>query len=66
MSLGKILEPFLGFFPSSGVNRKYVHTLACTVVYVGPATLCSTLMRAAVLLVVFPAVRTKTIVTRSL
>ena len=37
MSLKKILEPFIGFFPSSGVNRKYVHTVACTVVFVGPA-----------------------------
>ena len=36
-SLKKILEPFIGFFPSSGVNRKYVYTVACTVVFVGPA-----------------------------
>ena len=37
MSLTKILEPFIGFFPSSGVNRKYIHTVTRTVVFVGPA-----------------------------
>ena len=36
MSLRKILETFIRFFPSS-FNRKYVHTVACTVVFVGPA-----------------------------
>ena len=37
MSLRKKLEPFIGFFPSSEVNRKYVHTVACMAVFVGPA-----------------------------
>ena len=37
MSFTKILEPFIGFFLSSGVNRKCVHTVACTVIFVGPA-----------------------------
>ena len=32
MSLTKILETFKRFFPSS-FNRKYVHTVACTVVF---------------------------------
>ena len=36
MSLRKILETFIRFIPSS-FNRKYVHTVACTVVFVGPA-----------------------------
>ena len=36
MSLRKILETFVRFFPSS-FNRKYVHTVACTVLFVGPA-----------------------------
>ena len=36
MSLTKILETFIRSFPSS-FNRKYVHTVACTVVVVGPA-----------------------------
>ena len=36
MSLTKILETFIRSFPSS-FNRKYVHTVACTVVFVGPA-----------------------------
>ena len=66
ISLRKILEPFIGFFPPSGVNRKYVHTVARTVVIGGPAILCSTLIRASILLVLFPAVRTKTMDTQSL
>ena len=36
MSLTKILETCILFFPCS-FNRKYVHTVACTVVFVGPA-----------------------------
>ena len=36
MSLTKILETFKRSFPSS-FNRKYVHMVACTVVFVGPA-----------------------------
>ena len=36
MSLTKILETFISSFPSS-FNRKYVHLVACTVVFVGPA-----------------------------
>ena len=36
MSLTKILETFIRSFPSS-FNRKYAHTVACTVVFVGPA-----------------------------
>ena len=36
MSLRKILETFIRFFPSS-FNRKYGHTVACTVDFVGPA-----------------------------
>ena len=36
MSLTKKLETFIRFFPSS-FNKKYVHTVACTVVLVGPA-----------------------------
>ena len=36
MSLRKIPETFLRFFPFS-FNRKYVHTVACTVVFEGPA-----------------------------
>ena len=36
MSLTKILETFIRFFPSS-FNEKYVHTVGCTVVLVGPA-----------------------------
>ena len=36
MSLRKILETFTRLFPSS-FNRKYVHTVACTVVFVRPA-----------------------------
>ena len=36
MSLRKILETVIRFFPSS-FNRKYVHTVACTVVFVGTA-----------------------------
>ena len=35
MSVRKILETFIRFFPSS-FNRKYVHTIACTVVFVQP------------------------------
>ena len=66
ISLRKILEPFIGFFPSPGVNRKYVHTVALTVVFGGHAILCSTLIRAAMLLVLFPAVPSKTMDTRSL
>ena len=68
MSLTKILETFIRSFPSS-FNRKYVHMVACTVVFVGPACLCATLIRAAMLLevlVLFPAVQTKMMVTRSL
>ena len=51
------------FFPSFS-NRKYVHTVACTVVFVGPAFCVQrlTLIRAALLLVLFPAVPTKTMV----
>ena len=56
MSLRKILETFIRFFPSS-FNRKYVHTVACTV-----GILSSTLIPAAMLLVLFPAVPTKTMV----
>ena len=67
MSLTKILETFIRSFPSS-FNRKYVHTVACTVVFVGPALFvpCATLIRAATLLVSFPVVQTRTMVTRSL
>ena len=36
MSLTKKLETFIRFFPSS-FNKKYVHTVACTVVLVVPA-----------------------------
>ena len=36
MSSTKILETFIRSFPYS-FNRKYVHKLACTVVFVGPA-----------------------------
>ena len=36
MSLRKILGTFIRFFPSF-FNRKYGHTVACTVVFVGPA-----------------------------
>ena len=36
MSLRKILETFVRFFPSS-FNRNYVHTVTCTFVFVGPA-----------------------------
>ena len=36
MSLTIILETFIRSFPSS-FNRKYVHMVACTVVFVGPA-----------------------------
>ena len=36
MSLTKILETFIRSFPSS-FNRKYVHTVAFTVVFVGPS-----------------------------
>ena len=36
MSFRKILENLQWFFPSS-LNRKYVHTFACTVVFVRPA-----------------------------
>ena len=62
-SLRKILETFIRFFPSF-FNRKYVHTVTCTVVFVGPAFCVQllTLIRAALLLVVFPAVPTKTMV----
>ena len=38
MPLTKIVETFLRSFPSS-FNRKYVHTVACTVVFVAPARL---------------------------
>ena len=34
MSLTKVLETFIRSFPSS-FNRKYVHMVACTVVFVG-------------------------------
>ena len=34
--LHKMLETFIRSFPYS-FNRKYVHKLACTVVFVGPA-----------------------------
>ena len=46
----KILETFIRFFPSS-FNRKYIHTVACTVVFVGPAFCVQrlTLIRAALL-----------------
>ena len=37
MSLTKILETFIRSFPSS-FNGKYVHTVACTVVFVGPTS----------------------------
>ena len=33
----KYSKPLYVFFPPSGVNRKYIHTVACTVVFVGPA-----------------------------
>jgi len=56
MSLRKILETFIRFFPSS-FNRKYVHTVACTVVFVGPARFVFN---------PFSAVPTKTMVMRSL
>ena len=36
MSFRKILQTFIRFFPSS-FNRKYVHAVACTVVFVRPA-----------------------------
>ena len=36
MSLTKILETFKRFLPSS-FNRKYLHTVACTVVFIGAA-----------------------------
>ena len=36
MAVTKILETFTRSFPSS-FNRKYVHMVACTVVFVGPA-----------------------------
>ena len=36
MSLTKKLETIIRFVPSS-FNKKYVHTVACTVVLVGPA-----------------------------
>ena len=36
MSVTKILETFIRSFPSS-FKRKYVHMVACTVVFVGPA-----------------------------
>ena len=36
MSLTKIPETFIRSFPSS-FNRKYVHTVAFTVVFVGPS-----------------------------
>ena len=36
MSVTKILETFIRSFPSS-FNRKYVHMVAYTVVFVGPA-----------------------------
>ena len=69
MSLTKILETFSRYFPPS-FNRKYVHTVASTVVFVAPARLVifsvQRLFRAAMLLVLFPAVQTKTMVTRSL
>ena len=55
MSLTKILETFIRSFPSS-FNRKYVHMVTWTV----------TLIRAAMLLVPFPAVQTKTMVTGSI
>ena len=50
MSLRKILETFIRFFPSF-FNRKYVHRVACTVVFVGPAFCVQrlTLIRAALL-----------------
>ena len=38
MSLTRILETYLRSFPSS-FNRKCVHTVACTVVFVGPVRL---------------------------
>ena len=38
MSLTKILETFIRSF-SSSFNRKYFQTVACTVVFVGPARL---------------------------
>ena len=65
MSLTKTLETFIRSFPSS-FKRKYVHMVACTVVFVGPAHFVFKLIRAAMLLVLFPAVQTKTMVTRSL
>ena len=48
MSLTKILETFIRSFPSS-FSRKYVHMVTWTV----------TLLRAAMLLVLFPAVQKK-------
>ena len=72
MSVTKILETFIRSFPSS-FNRKYVHMVACTFVFVGPAHFVlnaypclSLLTRATMLLVLSPAVQTKTMVTRSL
>ena len=61
MSLRKILETFIRFLPSF-FNRKYVHTVACTVVFVGPAfcVLRLTLVRAALLLILFPLSKTQT------
>ena len=49
------------FFPSS-FNRKYAHTVACMVVFLGPAHFEFNFY----LVVLFPAVPTKTMVTRSL
>ena len=49
------------FFPPS-FNRKYVHTVACRSSLYDPRILCSTLIGAAMLLVLFPAVATKTMV----
>ena len=59
MSLTKILETFIRSFPSS-FNRKYVHTVACTVVFVGPARfVCNAYPgRNATILVLFPAFQT--------
>ena len=65
MSLTKILETFKRFFPSS-FNRKYLHTVACTVVFIGAAHFVCNAYLGRTLLVLFPAVQTKTMVTRSL
>ena len=65
MSVRKILETFLGFFlPLSTENTSTRSLLRLSNLY-DPRILCSTLTRAAMLLVLFPAVPTKTMVHRS-